>query len=59
MKFSQILYKQRIGYHFKKHWLVQGRKKIIDTGAEDNLLKRGATIVKAEELLYKPQQYEK
>ncbi|XP_044744940.1 39S ribosomal protein L37, mitochondrial [Coccinella septempunctata] len=53
MKLGAILFKQHIGKHFKKHWLVQGKKKILKTNAEQVLTKSGITIVKPEDVLEK------
>ncbi|XP_050354296.1 39S ribosomal protein L37, mitochondrial [Nymphalis io] len=41
MKLSQVLYRQHIGFMFKKHWLVQGKRVPIDTGVEDRLKEKG------------------
>ncbi|KAL1512698.1 hypothetical protein ABEB36_002246 [Hypothenemus hampei] len=44
MRITQILNKQHLGWHFYKHWLVQGKAKIQDTGAEAVLTKHGIKV---------------
>ncbi|CAH0550591.1 unnamed protein product [Brassicogethes aeneus] len=51
MKLTPILRKQHIGWHFTKHWQVQGKKKPIETGAEAILTQKGIEVVKPDDIL--------
>ncbi|KAM3956560.1 mitochondrial ribosomal protein L37 [Aphomia sociella] len=44
MKLSQVLNRQHIGFMFKKHWLVQGKRVPVDTGVEDVLRAKGIPV---------------
>ncbi|XP_053613684.1 large ribosomal subunit protein mL37 [Plodia interpunctella] len=60
MKLSQILYRQHIGFMFKKHWLVQGKKVPIETGVEQVLKARGIPVEDALEFVKeKPEKRER
>lgn len=51
MKLSQTLYKQSLSWHFKKFWVAQSKRKVVDTGAEKVLREKGVTLVRGEEFL--------
>ncbi|XP_052888632.1 39S ribosomal protein L37, mitochondrial isoform X2 [Anopheles moucheti] len=40
-----------IGFHFKKHWLQQGKRVPLSTGAEEELAARGIVVVEPKEVL--------
>lgn len=44
MRLSQVLHRQHIGFMFKKHWLVQGKRVPIDTGVEQLLKTKGIKV---------------
>lgn len=44
MKLTQILNRQHIGFMFKKHWLVQGKRVPIDTKVEEYLKSKGIPV---------------
>ncbi|XP_013184709.2 large ribosomal subunit protein mL37 [Amyelois transitella] len=51
MKLSQILYRQHIGFMFKKHWIIQGKRVPFDTGVENALKARGIPVEDALEFV--------
>lgn len=51
MRLTNKLYAQHIGWHFKKHWQVQGRRVPRETGAAAELLKMGIQVKTPDELL--------
>jgi len=51
MRLTNKLYAQHIGWHFKKHWQVQGRRVPKETGAAAELLKMGLQVKSTEEVL--------
>ncbi|VVD01545.1 unnamed protein product [Leptidea sinapis] len=51
MKLSRVLYRQHIGFMFKKHWLVQGSRVPIDTGVEKYLKEKGIKVEDALEFI--------
>ncbi|XP_026760659.1 39S ribosomal protein L37, mitochondrial [Galleria mellonella] len=51
MKLSQVLNRQHIGFMFKKHWLVQGKRVPIDTGVEEVLRAKGIPVEDALEFV--------
>lgn len=60
MKLSQVLNRQHIGFMFKKHWIIQGKRVPIDTGVEDYLKAKGIPVEDALEFVKeKPEVHEK
>ncbi|KAJ8972293.1 hypothetical protein NQ317_018627 [Molorchus minor] len=51
MRRSVVLFRQHIGWHFIKHWRVQGKRKPLNTGAEKILTEKGIPVCKAEDIL--------
>lgn len=51
MKLTQVLNRQHIGFMFKKHWLVQGKRVPIDTGLESILKEKGIPVQDALEFI--------
>lgn len=51
MKLSQVLHRQHIGFMFKKHWIVQGKRVPIDSGVEEHLKQKGIPVVDALEFV--------
>lgn len=51
MRFTNKLYAQHLGWHFKKHWQVQGKRIPRDTGAAVELEKLGIQIKDPKEVL--------
>ncbi|XP_032592782.1 39S ribosomal protein L37, mitochondrial [Drosophila grimshawi] len=51
MRLTNKLYAQHIGWHFKKHWQVQGRRVPKDTGAAAELIKLGIQVKSPEDML--------
>lgn len=51
MKITQILFKQHIGWHFKKHWQVQAKKTPMKTEVIDMLKNKGIHLHKPEDFL--------
>ncbi|XP_055524558.1 39S ribosomal protein L37, mitochondrial [Wyeomyia smithii] len=54
MRFTPILLRQHIGFHFKKHWIIQGKRVPVETGAQAELEARGIPVIDANELLKEP-----
>lgn len=51
MRFTAQLYRQHIGFMFKKHWAVQGKRVPRDTGAQSEVEKLGLTVVDAKDFV--------
>ncbi|XP_049285905.1 39S ribosomal protein L37, mitochondrial [Anopheles funestus] len=51
MRLTNTLLRQHIGFHFKKHWLQQGKRVPNSTGAEEELAARGVVVVDPAEVL--------
>lgn len=51
MRLTTVLRAQHIGRMFKKHWLSQGKRKILDTRAENILAAKGIRVVDALEVV--------
>lgn len=51
MRITQILNRQNIGFMFKKHWLVQGQRKVLETSTAANLEARGFKITDPNEYI--------
>ncbi|XP_030243611.1 39S ribosomal protein L37, mitochondrial [Drosophila navojoa] len=58
MRITNKLYAQHIGWHFKKHWQVQGRRVPRDTGAAAELLKMGIQVKTPDELLNEKKEFQ-
>ncbi|XP_045776211.1 39S ribosomal protein L37, mitochondrial [Maniola jurtina] len=56
MKLSKVLYRQHIGFMFKKHWLIQGKRVPIDTGLEESLKAKGIPVEDALEFVKEKQE---
>ncbi|KAJ8926022.1 hypothetical protein NQ315_009877 [Exocentrus adspersus] len=54
MKRTPVLLRQHIGRYAVAHWRVQGKKKIIETGAEQILKKKNIPIYEATDLVRHP-----
>ncbi|KAJ8948101.1 hypothetical protein NQ318_008454 [Aromia moschata] len=59
MKKSVVLFRQHIGWHFTKHWRVQGKRKLLETGAEKALKEKQLPVYQAEDILKEERQYER
>ncbi|XP_022121277.2 39S ribosomal protein L37, mitochondrial [Pieris rapae] len=59
MKLSRVLYAQHIGFMFKKHWLIQGKRVPIDTGVEQYLKEKGIKVEDALDFIKEPQVHER
>ncbi|XP_016959775.1 39S ribosomal protein L37, mitochondrial [Drosophila biarmipes] len=51
MRLTKTLCAQHLGWHFKKHWLVQGKRVPKETGAAAELLKLGVKVKNPEDIL--------
>lgn len=51
MKFTQTLLRQHIGWHFKQIWLVQSKKKVYATKAQQILEEKGIPVVNPEDIV--------
>ncbi|KAH8342123.1 hypothetical protein KR059_012603 [Drosophila kikkawai] len=51
MRLTNTLCAQHIGWHFKKHWLVQGKRVPKETGAAAELLKLAVAVKSPEDIL--------
>nr|CAI5817023.1 unnamed protein product [Callosobruchus analis] len=58
MRISPVLFAQHIGWHFTKHWAVQGKRKPINTGAEKILKRVGVQVYKPDDILYERKTFE-
>lgn len=52
MKFTQIVFRQPIGWHFKQLWKFKSERRIIETKAHEVLKTKGITITDPDEILY-------
>lgn len=60
MRLTPVLSRQHIGFMFKKHWAVQGKRVPMDTKIEDYLKSKGIKVEDAIEFVAeKPQEHEK
>lgn len=59
MRLTQVLNRQHIGFMFKKHWLVQGKRVPIDTGLEEKLKAQGIQVEDALEFIKEKPDQEK
>lgn len=60
MRLSPVLNRQHIGFMFKKHWVVQGKRLPIDLHIEDYLTAKGIKVEDALEYVNrKPQEHER
>lgn len=51
MRLTQILNRQHVGFMFKKHWLVQGKRVPINTKVEEYLKSKGIPVEDALEFV--------
>lgn len=51
MRLTQILNRQHIGFMFKKHWLIQGKRIPINTKVEEYLKSKGIPVEDALEFV--------
>lgn len=51
MKVTEVRHAMHLGNMFKALWLVQGKKRIIDTGAEAVLAAKGVSVVDPQKIL--------
>lgn len=51
MRLTQILYRQRIGWHLKQIWKVQSRREVVLTKAEKILREKGVDIIDPNEFV--------
>lgn len=51
MRPTQVLRAQHLGFMFKKHWLIQGRRTPKDTGAKALLEAQNIQVVEANEFV--------
>lgn len=54
MRFTNKLCAQHLGWMFKKHWQVQGKRVARDTGAAAELAKFGIEVQDPKQVLFKP-----
>lgn len=47
MRFSKVLCAQHLGYYFKRHWLVQGKRTPRECGAKQVLASKGLPVFDA------------
>jgi large subunit ribosomal protein L37 len=52
MRLTPTLCRQHIGFMFKKHWLVQGKRVPTETGAQQILQAKGINVVDVQEYLH-------
>ncbi|KAL1375215.1 hypothetical protein pipiens_017626 [Culex pipiens pipiens] len=45
MRLTSVVLRQHIGFHFKRHWIVQGKRVPSETGATAELAARGIPVV--------------
>ena len=53
MRITQTLCRQHIGFMFKQHWKLQGKRRIQETGAASALISKGIEIKDPNEYLQK------
>lgn len=51
MRLTVALFRQHGDFMFKRHWLIQGRRKPQDSGAKAVLESQGIPVIDAEEYL--------
>lgn len=51
MRFTPRLHAQHLGWMFKKHWQIQGKRIPTDTGAASELEKLGIQVKGAEDVI--------
>lgn len=51
MRLTSKLYAQHLGWTFKKHWKVQGKRVPTDTGAQNVLASMGFEVKEVSEVL--------
>lgn len=51
MRLTLVLNRQHIGFMFKKHWLIQGKRVPLDTGIEEKLRAKGIPVEDALEFV--------
>lgn len=51
MRFTAVLLRQHIGFHFKKHWIIQGKRLPSETGAQAELAARGIPVLDPNEVI--------
>lgn len=51
MRLTSALLRQHIGFHFKRHWIVQGKRVPSETGATAELAARGIPVVDPSEVI--------
>ncbi|XP_057661478.1 39S ribosomal protein L37, mitochondrial [Diorhabda carinulata] len=59
MRKTAVLRSQHIGWHFYKHWVIQGKRRPIETGAEKVLKNKNITLYKPEDFLKEKRVFEK
>lgn len=59
MRLITVLRAQHLDRMFKKHWVIQGRRKIIETGAKAALTAKGIPVIDASEAIKEKRQIEK
>lgn len=59
MRVTLPLCKQHIERMFKRHWLTQGRRKVLETGSGKYIKKMGFPVLDAVEFANKKPEYEK
>ncbi|CAB3249153.1 unnamed protein product [Arctia plantaginis] len=59
MRLTQVLNRHHIGFMFKKHWLIQGKRVPIDTGIEEKLKAQGIQVEDALEFIKEKPKQEK
>lgn len=52
MRFTQTLRAQHLGFMMKRHWIVQGKRTIRETGARAALEARGINVEDAVEFAF-------
>jgi hypothetical protein len=53
MRITATVYRQHIGFMFKQHWKLQGKRRIIDTKADASLIAKGIAVKDPTEYLEK------
>ncbi|XP_072376589.1 large ribosomal subunit protein mL37 [Diabrotica undecimpunctata] len=59
MRKSPVLLRQHIGWHFYKHWVIQGKRKPLDTGAERILKSKKIPVYDSKDFLIEKREFEK
>lgn len=49
MRITQVLCRQHIGRMFKRHWEVQGKRRVQETGVAKELLAMGRKVTDSKE----------